>query len=154
MIFSSEPRITQYFAENPDFYKSFGLFGHEGIDLVPTNVDNQVFAFLSGYVTRKYLSRDYGLTVMIHSPALKITYRYAHLSECFVDEGDNIATSQKVGIMGHTPVGRVGIDGQPMRDHLHISVIPEVVVGVKDFPNNGFKGRVDPLGMLRILGEL
>lgn len=153
MIFNSRPIITQYFAANPDYYKQYKLFGHEGIDLVPQGGDWTIFSWLSGVVGRRYTSPVYGETVIIYEARVGLSWRIAHMDRVFVDEGALIDLGQQLGVMGDTPTGRDGISGK-MKAHLHINCIPMKVWGKRDFLDNGFKGRVDPLGVLRDRGEL
>ena len=145
MIFNTRPKITQYFSENSGHYKQFDLFGHEGLDLVPTGPDWSVFSWMKGVVGRKYFSNVYGNTIIIYEPKCGLSWRLAHLDKVFVDEGDYIEYDNPIGVMGDTPTGRAGINGK-MAAHLHINCIPMKTWPVYDFPLNGFKGRVDPLG--------
>lgn len=154
MIFNSKPIITQYFAANPSYYAQYNLFGHEGLDLVPQGGDWTIFSWLSGVVGRKYTSSVYGETLIIYEPSRGLSWRIAHMDRIFADEGALIDLGQQLGVMGDTPKGRAGIGGKPMPPHLHINCIPMKVWDKRDFPHNGFKGRVDPLGVLRDRGEL
>jgi len=153
MIFKSEPRITQYFAWNPEYYRKFGLFGHEGLDLVPKGKDWTIYSWMHGVVKRVYFSQVYGITCIIYEPKNGLSWRLAHLAECSVKEGQFVEYDTKLGVMGDTPTGRDGIGGK-MAAHLHINCIPMKEWDKRDFADNGFKGRVDPLGVLRERGEL
>lgn len=152
MIFNSTPVITQYFAANSIHYKQYGLFGHEGLDLVPSTGDWTVFSWFTGKVTRKYFSTVYGNTVIIVDAYHKFSWRLAHLDSIDVNEGQHVYISTKIGMMGATPTGREGIGGT-MPAHLHINCIP-MDGEDRRFPNNGFKGRVDPLAVLVDRGEI
>ncbi len=154
MIFNTFPIITQYFGENPQFYKQWNLFGHEGIDLIPSGDDYGVAVPLGGTVRAAYHSAVYGNTIMVHSMALRMSFRFAHLDYFVVSEGAVLQAGDLIGQMGNSPSGRLGINGKPMGAHLHMNCVPMTEWGKKDFPDNGFKGRVDPLGVLRFLGEL
>lgn len=153
MIFSSKPRITQYFGANSDYYSQFHLFGHEGLDLVPTGPDFTIYSWMRGVIGRRYTSDIYGETIIIYESKNALSWRLAHLSKVFVEEGDYIEYDNPIGIMGDTPTGRAGIDGK-MKAHLHINCVPMTTWSTKDFELNGFKGRVDPLGVLRERGEI
>lgn len=153
MIFTSKPRITQYFAENPKHYKQYNLFGHEGIDLVPTGSEWTIYSWMHGIVKRVYYSEVYGITCIIHEKRCGLSWRIAHMKSCQVKEGDFVEYDSIIGIMGATPTGRVGIGGV-MGAHLHINCIPMLLWDKRDYLHNGFKGRVDPLGVLRERGEL
>lgn len=158
MIFNSKPKITQYFAANPQFYAQYDLFGHEGIDLVPTGKEWTVYSWMHGVVMRRYASSVYGETIIIHERKSGLSWRIAHLGKVFVNEGDRVEFDTKLGVMGNTPSGRAGIGGKPMEAHLHINCIPMFEYTTdeskRDFYRNGFKGRVDPLGVLRERGEV
>lgn len=153
MIFNSKPIITQYFAANSSYYRRFNLFGHEGLDLVPQGGDWTIFSWFTGKVMRRYSSNIYGETIIIHEPTHGLSWRLAHFDRIFANEGAIIDLGQQLGVMGDTPTGRDGIGGV-MPAHLHINCIPMTEYGIRDFQNNGFKGRVDPLGVLRDKGEL
>lgn len=153
MIFTSKPRITQYFAANPQYYKQFNLFGHEGIDLVPRGTEWTIYSWIHGIVKRVYFSEVYGVTCIIYEPKNKLSWRIAHMESCQVTEGVFIEYDSIIGIMGDTPSGRDGITGK-MKAHVHINCVPMLEWGHRDFQHNGFKGRVDPLGVLRERGEL
>ena len=153
MIFKSKPRITQYFSDNPDFYKRFGLWGHEGIDMVPTGSDWTIFAPFNGIITRKYCSEVYGETLIIQQAGKDISWRFAHFNKIYVKERDVVCDGNALGLMGNTPHGREGIGG-PMGAHLHINCVPKRPGKEREYPDNGFKGRVDPLGVLWEMGEM
>ena len=154
MIFSSKPKITQFFAENPKFYARFDLFGHEGIDLIPTSTEWTIYSWMHGVVGRRYSSSVYGETAIIYESKSGLSWRIAHMEKLFIEEGDYLEFDAIIGFRGATPEGRVGIDGRPMKAHLHINCMPMKTWGTRDFPRNGFKGRVDPLGVLRERGEI
>lgn len=152
MIFKSKPRITQHFSANPDYYKQFGLWGHEGLDLVPTDGDWTVFLPFNGIVVRKYFSEVYGNTLIVQEASGDMSWRFAHLDRIYVNEKDVLYDGDPIGVMGDTPTGRDGIGGK-MPAHLHINCIPKRPGKDREFPDNGFKGRVDPLGVLWSKGE-
>ena len=120
---------------------------------MPEGGDWTIFAWMSGVVGRRYTSTVYGETIIIYEPSRGLSWRLAHLDRVFVDEGSLVDHGQQLGMMGDTPTGRDGIGGV-MLPHLHINCIPMSKWGIRDFRDNGFKGRVDPLGVLRDRGEL
>lgn len=154
MIFKTKPRITQYFSDNPQFYGQWGLWGHEGIDIVPTGQDWTIYSWMDGRVEQVYESQVYGKTIIIHERVRGISWRLAHLERIDVRVHDLVIPGDTLGVMGATPYGRSGIGGLPMAAHLHVNCVPMRRWGQKDFEKNGFKGRVDPLGVLRDRGEL
>lgn len=153
MIFKSKPRITQFFGANRKYYSQYNLFGHEGLDLVPTGTEQTIFSWMHGKVMRVYYSEVYGITCILHEKKCGLSWRIAHMKSCQVSEGDFIEYDDIIGIMGDTPTGRDGIDGV-MAAHVHINCIPMIEYDKRDYKHNGFKGRVDPLGVLRERGEL
>ena len=145
-IFTTPPRITQYYGVNAEYYSQFGNAGHEGLDLVPTGEDWTVLSPFRGTVTRCYESSSYGLCVMIYSPEFEMSTRIAHLSEVYAVEGQFIRDGGMVGRMGNT--------GNSRGAHVHINMIPVHPNGAKKYPDNGYKGRVDPLPVLEVLEAL
>ena len=140
MLFNSKARITQYWGENPQVYIPYGLLGHDGVDAVPQGTDWTINCIMGGIVTRAYTSESYGQTVLIYNYENKITTRYAHMSVIAVEEGWTIPEGMPLGTMGST--------GHASGDHVHIHFILMGMYGVKLHPNNGYKGRVDPLSYL------
>jgi murein DD-endopeptidase MepM/ murein hydrolase activator NlpD len=153
-MFTTEGRITQYFSDNSEFYEQFDLWGHEGLDQVPTGLDWTVLAPFRGRVMSKYVSNVYGNTLIIFNEDLQMSTRIAHLAEVYTQEGLFIGSGAPIGKMGNTPVGRAGIGGKEMAAHVHINMIPMKVYGEKLHPHNGFKGRVDPVAVLHMLEVL
>ena len=151
--FLSPARITQYFGENPKYYKKYNLLGHEGLDLVPVDSDWTVVTPIAGKVVRAYFSEVYGNTCIIHNAELSIAVRLAHLNICNVTPGELVPCGKIIGLMGNTP-GTPAPDGQAMRAHLHVSVVPVETWPTRLYINNGFKGRVDPLPVLTLLQRL
>jgi len=146
MLFNSRGRITQYFGVNKEHYERFNLEGHDGLDIVPTGDDLTIFSYTDGIVMDAYESSSYGNTIKVFSKSLNLTVRYAHLDSFLVEEGDHITIGMKIGIMGNT--------GNSSGSHLHTHIVPSVEYGVKLFPDNGYKGRCDPLPLLNSLSFL
>jgi len=146
MLFNSKSRITQYFGVNKEHYEKYGLAGHDGIDLVPSEDDWAINSYTDGVVMDVYFSTTYGNTVKVFSESLKLTVRYAHLSKFFVEKGDKLTIGMPIGLMGDT--------GNSSGPHLHTHIVPSITYGVKLFPENGYKGRCDPLPLLNSLGFL
>ena len=141
-IFSSPPRITQYFGVNKDHYEQFNLEGHDGLDLVPTDAeDERIYTISSGEVIAAYESDSYGLTVKIYDKYSHTYFRYAHLSKMLVRPGEYVRERALIGVMGNT--------GNSSGPHLHLHQVPVVDGGMqKKHPDNGYKGRMDPLPYL------
>ena len=99
---------------------------HKGHDwAVPTGTE--VKASERGTVRLAYYSESYGYNVLVkHSK--KIETRYAHMSELFVRQGEEVKRGQVLGLSGST--------GDSTGPHLHFEVI-----------KNGVK--VNPLSLLK-----
>lgn len=147
-IFKSKHRITQKFANKlivggKDYYAQFGLKGHEGLDLVPTGTQLDVFSLADGVVVRdedNAKSGSYGINCTIWSPTLNIAFQYCHLSSNTVREGELVKAGQTIGFMGGT--------GNTMGNHLHLNKFNTDSNGVRQNRDNGYLGGVDPLPFL------
>ena len=84
-------RVNQFFGENPDSYKAFGLAGHEGLDLFAMTGAN-IYAAAAGTVEKSGhpSGHPYGLQVRLSHEVNGIVFHtiYAHLSETRVKEND------------------------------------------------------------------
>ena len=148
MIFKSGIRITQYYGENPESYSRFGLLGHDGLDVVPNSADDDwmIYAYAEGKVVQCYFSDTYGNTVITYNKGNNISVRYAHLERIDVKLGDRILVGMALGKMGNT--------GNSFGAHLHTHIVPSQPYGNKLFPDNGYKGRMDPLPLLIASGQI
>jgi uncharacterized protein YgiM (DUF1202 family) len=109
--------INQAFGKNPDFYRPFGLPGHEGIDFfAPTNAN--IYAAADGEVFMSEHPGDhpYGLHVRIRHNQNGVTFRtvYAHLKSSLVSEGQNVVAGQRIGKADNT--------GNSFGSHLHFTL--------------------------------
>jgi len=132
-------RITQYFGENPDFYKRFTvsgvpLKGHNGLDF-GTPTGTPILSCAPGQVVE--VAEDplgYGKYVKLQHPWGQSLY--AHLSEWAVSMNQEVGSGAYLGKSGNT-----GISSGP---HLHF--------GLRVNPFNradGWGGYTDPLPYLR-----
>ena len=146
-IFKSDFRVTQAYGVNYDYYKQFGLAGHEGLDIIPVNLND--WAVLSpegdGEVVKDIDNpKDggaYGNTITIWYRKLKIALQFCHLAKNFVSIGDKISKGQEIGIMGAT--------GNTNGAHVHLNLFQVDDNGVRLNKSNGFLGGVDPLPYLQ-----
>jgi murein DD-endopeptidase MepM/ murein hydrolase activator NlpD len=145
-IFSSPAKITQYFGVNKQHYEEYGLNGHDGIDLVPTDAEDQrVYSVSSGKVIAAYESDSYGLTLKIYDKYTETYFRYAHFDATFVLIDEHIHAGQLIGIMGNT--------GNSTGPHVHLHQVPAMPdTYEKKHMANGYKGRMDPLPYLEADG--
>ncbi len=144
------PVMTQPFGANPQYYRRFGLPGHEGVDIrAPMN--SPVYACAAG---RVYLIHDgrgnhpYGIHVRIqHSRAAgsNLPFRtvYAHLSRALVSEDEIVQTGQRIGLADST--------GNSDASHLHLTLKKDGATerGETIFPHD----IIDPTFYLQLPGE-
>jgi len=111
--------ITQEFGKRPEFYKKFGLPGHEGIDFQATE-GSEIYAAADGFVSQVRLDgntdpshKPYGNQVRIQHEE-GYTSVYAHLSQVVVTQGQGIKAGQLIGLGGNT--------GNSFGAHLHFTL--------------------------------
>lgn len=135
MIFSpisGTPIITQGFGQNPDVYSQFGYAGHNGIDF-GVDVGTTIYAPHDGVATIKNDgSSGYGLYLVID--AEKRRSILAHLSEVFIQNGQEIYQGD--------PIGKSGNSGMTFGPHLHWTY-KILKNGVVQNAGNGYDGAVD-----------
>lgn len=164
--------VTQWFGENPELYQKYGsTIAHNGIDIVRPYGEH-MFSVVDGIVAQvKIQDGGYGGSVRIMrelGDGIWEDWVYAHCSKIIVKEGDRVFKGQHIANMGNTGfvVSNNTANGfwgaNPYAGtHLHIgyrllkedkngwrysSFVPEVVALDYD---NGYKGRMDPLPILR-----
>jgi len=110
-------RVNQYFAENPQTYRPFGLPGHEGLDLY-ASTGAKVYAAFDGEVSRAYdpPNHPYGRQVRIKHYASGTTFHtiYAHLQSINVIDGQQISAGEWIGQADNT--------GNSFGSHLHFTL--------------------------------
>ncbi|MFN3604230.1 MAG: M23 family metallopeptidase [Leptonema sp. (in: bacteria)] len=85
---------------------------HTGVDFA-TPIGTPVLAVQNGFVKKSGWMGEYGYAVIIQHPDGKDTW-YAHLSEIFLLEGENVEIGQIIGLSGST--------GRSTGPHLHFEV--------------------------------
>lgn len=133
--------ITQGFGENPEYYKKYGLKGHNGVDLTgpdrlsPWALHGALVYSVSYGVVQIGVSSGYGLYVYVD--AGDCYWLYAHLADVLVRNGERVCPDQAIGMVGYSG-GTLpgGIKGT----HLHWGKRPKPLE-----LENGYRGYVDPL---------
>jgi len=130
-----EQTVTQRFGERPEYYKKYGMNGHNGIDL-RAKVGTPLFAGFEG-IARVVDDGNigYGLHIEITKANGKVLT--AHLSKVFIKDGQRVYMGDKIALTGNS--------GDSSAPHLHITGKRTDDAGnVLDY-NNGFKGAYDCL---------
>ena len=132
--FDGVPRVTQWYGENPAYYRQFGVNGHNGIDFSLVT-GAPLLSVSAGKVTRvQKLSTGYGWNVTVNHGWGQTLY--AHLSRIDVAEQQDVAAGAVLGLSGNT--------GNSTGPHLHLGmriygqnipamndwVDPKVIVGL------------------------
>lgn len=124
-------RITQIFGARPEFYREFGLAGHEGLDIA-CDPGTHVLAAHDGLATAAW-GPIYGDQVRVRSD--RILTLYAHLLAATVGQNQQVKAGDMLGLSGNT--------GRSQGAHLHLGVQEDGV------SNPEFKGWLDPEPYLR-----
>lgn len=114
-LFIGNYPITQYYGERPDYYKQFGLAGHEGVDY-GTPVGVQIVSPFDGEILRDVDSpgdKDYGNFLVIWDPVQHCAVWFCHLSVNYFSLDQKVKKGQVLGLTGNT--------GNSSGPHLHIS---------------------------------
>jgi murein DD-endopeptidase MepM/ murein hydrolase activator NlpD len=126
------PRVTQWFGENPGYYKQFGVAGHNGIDFgcavgtpIKTVAAGKVFKIrkdTGGYGWSVWINHGWGVTL------------YAHLSAINVQAQQDVSAGQTIALSGNT--------GNSTGPHLHFGMR---IYGTHNVAMNDW---IDPKAML------
>ena len=167
--------VTQWFGENPDLYRRWGLKYHNGIDIVAPHGSPMFAVEDARVVAVKTDSGGYGKHVRIRSLKKRAdTYRcwtYGHCSAIHVKEGQIVRAGEHIADMGNT--GFVVSGNTPWwkhnpyaGTHLHLGLRllkedprgwsyrgDNIKYNVQDY-DNGVKGAVDPYPYLLKLDEV
>jgi septal ring factor EnvC (AmiA/AmiB activator) len=142
--FRSQYRITQPFGARPEYYRQFGLRGHEGIDLIPTGSDWTVKCLADGVVVKDEDNRGsgaYGIFVTVWHKEIRKATQYCHLSSNSIRLGQVLKEGDTIGKMGAT--------GNTQGAHLHLNLFEVDDNGIRLNRNNGYFGGIDPLPFLQ-----
>lgn len=155
-LFRSKYRITQPFGPDhlitiggkemtaAQYYKQYGLAGHEGIDAVPTGSVLDVLCLEDGVVVRDTddapSGKNYGINVTVWHPGIRKATQYCHLSKNNVSLGEKVTAGQVLGIMGKT--------GNTTGPHVHLNLFEVDENGMRLNKDNGYYGGINPLPFL------
>ena len=146
LVFKSPFKITQYYGVNKDYYKKFGLAGHEGIDLIPQDLSDWMIISPEGGgqvvkdIDDPKSGGAYGNTATVWYPSKKFALQFCHMEKNLVKVGDKITKGQEIGKMGAT--------GNTSGAHLHLNYFQTDENGIRQNKDNGFLGGLDPLPYL------
>lgn len=148
----SVKRISQPFAANPQNYQQFNLPGHEGTDH-PAKYGEDVMAAAAGKIYKVH--RQAGLEPHNWGGHVRIEHDggyksiYCHLSQVFVNVGDEVEAGQVIGKAGNT--GNVWPRPTADRPHAgtHLHFVMKHPTGKPGWPYQ----IIDPTPFLRPLME-
>ena len=133
-LFQTQPPISQFYKNNPDYYKQFGLAGHEGVDYA-TAIGTPIIAPFDYKVLRdndEFKNNTYGDFIVVWDPVQKCAVWFCHLSENYVSLNQ---TGKKGDILGKT-----GNSGNSSGPHCHVNFVETTADGIRLNTNNGFQG--------------
>ena len=130
-----------------EFYPSVGLQSHGGLDIWARHQES-LYASHSGIVSEMStdLKLGYGLGITTDEKyeykgtEVKFKSRYWHLDSFVVVAGDKVKVGQLIGYADST--------GYSSSSHLHFELKPLNNEGGNLEPNNGWRGRIDPMPYL------
>jgi murein DD-endopeptidase MepM/ murein hydrolase activator NlpD len=137
-------RVTQDFGNNlyingRYYYKQFGLKGHNGLDVVPTDTDRGVYNFFNGKILKIEYHKAYGNRVIIWNRANRLMEYHNHLK--FVDK--RLKVGKEIG--DKTYLGEMGNTGVSMGAHDHVAFRKTNEGGYIVDRDNGYNGYLDAL---------
>lgn len=109
--------ITQRFGDRPEYYKQYGLPGHEGLDFKAPHGSN-IYACADGVVKlvvdSSVAGGNYGVQIRILHENGKYETIYAHLLKPLVKVGDVVQQGDLIGLADST--------GNSSGSHLHLTL--------------------------------
>jgi murein DD-endopeptidase MepM/ murein hydrolase activator NlpD len=156
-IFNSNIIITQYFANDfpdpitgkPYYWSNFGLFGHDGIDVIPHDIkiDKNLYNRHNGIIMFAGFDTGYGNRIKIWIKELGICEYYCHLEKIDnqIKEGLELKERILLGIIGNS--------GRSMGVHLHYQICKVDdkcnKLNTKQNDKDCIHGYIDPLPFLK-----
>lgn len=139
-IFNNNFLITQFFGQNLVDYKRFGMNGHNGVDLIPTNGESWDINSVSDGAVIQTGNDAGGFGNFIKIKDGNKVWLYAHLATFCVEKHQLVKKGQLIGIMGNT--------GNSTGAHLHLGLKLVDNEGNTLNNQNGYFGAIDPLPYL------
>jgi len=136
--------VTQEFGVNyVDFYKKFGLKGHNGIDF-RCDINTPTYSEIDGTVVSAKYDDGGGNTLIIRSDEISgfcFELRKMHLNKIIVNVGDRVKKNELVAYSGNTGKYTTG-----PHLHLDLKIVKMGLNGARAVLNynNGFLGAIDP----------
>lgn len=133
-IFEGDYPISQYYSNNPDYYKQFGFAGHEGVDWA-TPVGVKVLAPFDYEIIRDVddlKSGAYGNHIVVWDPVQKCAVWYCHLSVNYKAIGDKGKKGDVIGLSGNS--------GNTSGPHIHVNFVETDANKNRLNTANGYKG--------------
>jgi hypothetical protein len=145
--FKNGYKVTQVFGARPEYYGQFGFDGHEGVDLIPLDSDWNMYCIEDGTVIRDYddprTGGAYGNYALVWNEENCRGWWYCHMSKNAVYVGQEVKRGDLIGVMGET--------GNTDGAHLHLGLRYGNENKEPINTDNGYKGFVDPLPVLKEL---
>lgn len=141
-------KISQKFGQNLRPYSKLGNKGHSGQDY-PVPVGTPVLAAADGEVsdlreTVEGPSKDpkapWNYVRLRHPSGYETVYGHLQKDGVLVKKGDKVLAGQQIALSGNS--------GWSTGPHLHFGLRPIGKDGVRLYPDNGYKGYIDPLPFL------
>lgn len=144
--------ITQPFGARPEYYKQFGLPGHEGLDIQAPH-GSPIYACADGsvklVVNSSIAGGNYGVQVrLLHGAGVAATGTYetiyAHMLETTVKEGQLVYQGDVIGYADNT--------GNSQGNHLHLTL--KVYGDYAQYAAKGYGGSIaNPTPFMMKFGE-
>lgn len=138
-IFIGDYLITQKFGERPEYYKQFGLAGHDGVDF-GCPVGTLLISPFDGIVIKDIdtTNNPVGNYCKVWDPIQMCAVLYGHMRENIVSVGQKVIKGQLLGHSGNTGTSTTGA-------HLHFGLVKTDKEGLRLDKDNGFAGYINPL---------
>lgn len=131
-IFETTFPITQPYGVNPDYYKQFGLPGHEGVDVGTPN-STPVISPFNGVILRDTSgNKDYGNFVVVWDSVQQCAVWFCHLQDFATNIGDKVTAGQ---LLGHTDN-----TGNTTGPHCHVNFVETDANANRLNTDNGYQG--------------